>query len=358
MGLLCLPTLFSCESDKDYTTVTPLDKVTLGKQLFFDQNLSNPGGQSCATCHNPETGFSDVNHSIVSPGAHAGLFGNRNAPSIAYTMFTPQLQFDADGGTFFGGFFLDGRTNSLEEQASKPFFNPLEMNLTNPQMLTNKLLQAPYYDLYVKIYGNDTDPTTVLSNITDALATFERSKEVSPFTSKYDYYLKGMASLTPQELNGLRLFQDENKGNCAACHITDPDEDSGKILFTDFTYDNIGVPKNPNNPFYTLPCQYNPNGGNAEDLGLRVTVNNPNHNGKLKVPTLRNVGVTAPYLHNGLFNTLEEVVHFYNKRDTDFPNAEVPATVNHNELGNLGLTAQEELDIAAFMKTLTDGYRP
>ena len=357
--VFCLTTvLFSCEDDRDYTSVTPIDKVVLGKSLFFDKNLSNPIGQSCATCHSPQTGFSDLNHSIVSEGAVDGLFGNRNAPIVSYTMFSPTLHYDSVDETYIGGLFLDGRVNSLEEQAKKPFLNPLEMNLTNIDMLVLKLRQANYYGLYQKVYGNSQDSQTIFNNITDAIATFEKSKEVNPFSSKYDYYLKGQATLTQLELQGLQLFNDSTKGNCAACHISDPDEDSGKVLFTDFTYDNIGVPKNPKNPFYTIPSANNPLGSSAIDYGLGLIVNDANHNGKFKVPTLRNVAISAPYFHNGFYNTLEEVVHFYNSRDVEaFPAPEVPQTVNNNELGNLGLTIAEEKAIVAFMKTLTDGYK-
>ncbi|WP_316633847.1 cytochrome c peroxidase [uncultured Flavobacterium sp.] len=358
IAILGTTILLSCEDNRDYTFVTPIDKVALGKELFFDKNLSNPGGQSCATCHSPQTGFSDLNHSIVSEGAVNGLFGNRNAPNVSYAMFAPTLHYDAVDGTYVGGFFLDGRVNTLEEQAKKPFMNPLEMNLTSVEMLVTKLKQAPYYALYQKVYGNNEDVQTIFNNITDAIATFEKSKEVNPFSSKYDYYLKGQVTLTQQELRGLQLFNATDKGNCAACHISEPDEDSGKVLFTDFTYDNIGVPKNPNNPFYTIPASNNPLGANAIDNGLGTIVKDASHNGKFKVPTLRNVAISAPYFHNGFYNTLEEVVHFYNSRDVEaFPAAEVTETVNHDELGNLKLTLQEEKDIVAFMKTLTDGYK-
>ena len=348
----------SCENERDYLTVTPIDKIVLGKKIFFDKNLSNPIGQSCASCHNPQAGFSDLNHNIVTGGAVDGLFGNRNTPNIAYVMFAPTLQFDAEDGTYFGGFFLDGRVHTLQEQAKKPFMNPLEMNITNPAMLVNKLQNAAYYDLYLSVYGNESNNDKIVNNIADAIAAFEKSSEMNPFTSKFDYYLKNQATLTTQELRGMELFKNEKKGNCAACHIIDPDEVSGKVLFTDFTYDNIGVPKNPNNPFYTIPVELNPEGTNAIDLGLGKTVNDASHNGKFKVPSLRNVAISAPYTHNGFFKTLEEVMHFYNKRDVEFfPVAEIPATVNKDELGNLGLTDQEEKDIVAFMKTLTDGFK-
>lgn len=350
--------LASCNKERDIISVEYIDKIRLGKLIFNDKNLSNPIGQSCSSCHSPSTGFSDLNHSIVSEGAVSGLAGNRNAPNIAYAMFAPSLHFDDTDSVYVGGFFLDGRVNSLEEQSQKPFLNPLEMNNTNVQMLISKIKAAGYYPLYKQVYGGAGDDNTVFTNIADAIASFEKSPDLNPFTSKYDYYLKGQATFTEQELRGLQLFNDETKGKCANCHISDPDPESGKVLFTDFTYDNIGVPKNPANPFYTIPASFNPSGSNAIDYGLGGFLNDPENYGKFKVPTLRNAAISAPYFHNGFFNTLEEVVHFYNKRDVEpFPPAEIASTVNHEELGNLNLTPQEEKDIVAFIKTLTDGFR-
>jgi len=350
--------LSSCNKEKDFISVEYVDKIKLGKLIFNDKNLSNPVGQSCSSCHSPATDFSDLNHNIVSEGAVNGLFLNRNAPNIAYVMFAPPLHFDNVDSTYVGGFFLDGRVNTLEEQAQKPFLNPLEMNNTNVQMLVTKIRNAGYYPLYRQVYGNDIDSSAIFKNISDAIASFEKSPNLNPFTSKFDYYLKGEASLTDQELRGFKLFNDPAKAKCANCHPSDPDPESGEVLFTDFTYDNIGVPKNPANPFYTIPLNFNPSGSNAIDYGLGGFLNDPSNYGKFKVPTLRNAAISAPYFHNGYFNTLEEVVHFYNKRDVEaFPPAEIPSTVNHDELGNLNLTSQEEKDIVAFLKTLTDGFK-
>jgi cytochrome c peroxidase len=192
---------------------------------------------------------------------------------------------------------------------------------------------------------------------------------VNPFTSKYDYYLKGMATLSAQETWGLELFNDT--GKCALCHISEAGPGGEPPLFTDFTYDNLGIPKNPDNPFYTMPRRWNPDGMNWVDYGLGGFLKKagfaPNvygpELGKHKVPTLRNVDL-RPYPdfikafgHNGYFKSLEEIVHFYNTRDVEsWPPAEVPETVNIDELGNLGLTLEEEAAIVAFMKTLSDGY--
>ncbi len=350
--------LSSCSKENDFISIEYVDKIKLGKLIFNDKNLSNPVGQSCSSCHSPATGFSDLNHNIVSEGAVNGLFLNRNAPNIAYVMFAPTLHFDNIDSTYVGGFFLDGRVNTLEEQALKPFLNPLEMNNTGVQMLATKIKNAGYYPLYRQVYGNNIDSSAIFKNISDAIASFEKSPDLNPFTSKFDYYLKREASLTDQELRGFKLFNDPAKAKCANCHPSDPDPETGEVLFTDFTYDNIGVPKNPANPFYTIPANFNPSGSNAIDYGLGGFLNDPSNYGKFKVPTLRNAAISAPYFHNGYFNTLEEVVHFYNKRDVEaFPPAEIPSTVNRDELGNLNLTSQEEKDIVAFLKTLTDGFK-
>jgi len=197
--------------------------------------------------------------------------------------------------------------------------------------------------------------------IAQSIAAYERSEEVNPFTSKFDYYLQGQVELTAQEALGLSLFNAEDKGNCAACHPSSGD----KPLFTDFTYDNLGVPKNPENPFYSQPKKINPDGEDWVDLGLGGFLGNSDQNGKQKVPTLRNVdkrpeeGFVKAYAHNGFFKSLEEIVHFYNTRDVEaWPDPEVEVHVNTDELGDLGLTAEEEAAIVAFLRTLSDGYTP
>ncbi len=144
--------LSSCTKERDIITVEYIDKIKLGKLIFNDKNLSSPMGLSCSSCHSPSTGFSDPNHSIVSESAVNGLFGNRNAPNIAYSMFSPSLYFDNEDSTFVGGFFLDGRANSLKEQAHEPFLDPLEMNIPNVQTLINKIKAANYYPLYRHIW--------------------------------------------------------------------------------------------------------------------------------------------------------------------------------------------------------------
>lgn len=194
-------------------------------------------------------------------------------------------------------------------------------------------------------------------NRNDMTAAYERTHELNPFSSKYDLFLQGKVKLTDQEQRGLALFEDEKKGRCVECHPNRPGPNREPPLFTDFTYDNLGVPKNAESPFYYLPRSLNPDGTKFVDLGLGGVVKKPEESGKFRVPTLRNVAVTAPYMHNGIFKRLRQVVAFYNTRDVGpWPAPEVPQNVNREELGNLGLTEQEVDDIVVFLHTLTDGY--
>lgn len=162
--------------------------------------------------------------------------------------------------------------------------------------------------------------------------------------------------IPPDKARKRRIGTIREKALCAECHILTPDPKAGKVLFTDHTYDNLGIPRNPENPYFTLPAEYNIQGEAYIDLGLGAIVNDSTENGKFRVPTLRNIALTAPYGHNGYFKTLEEIVHFYNVRDVsnEFPPAEYPATVNYDELGNLGLSPEEEAAIVAFLLLLTD----
>lgn len=326
----------------------------LGKLLYFDENLSNPVGQSCASCHLPTAGFADPDRKLpVSEGAVPGRFGGRNAPSAAYAAYSPVFHWDKASGLYIGGQFWDGRAPDLAAQAKGPFLNPVEMNNTKGGVVT-AVRNSNYADLFKKVYGfkslNNVDSAYNL--IAKAIAAYEKTTEVNQFSSKYDLYLKGQVKLTAQETRGLLLFN--GKGNCAACHPSESADGITPPLFTDFSYDNLGVPRNMEFPFHSMvPSPY-------PDLGLGAALPKPNPNeyGKFKVMSLRNIAETAPYSHNGYFKTLKDIVHFYNTRDVlAWPDpADYPDTVNNTELGNLGLTAQEESDIVAFLQTLTDGY--
>lgn len=337
-------------------------KQQLGKKLFFDKALSEPAGQACAGCHAPETGFTDPDNRAISPGVHPERFGSRNAPSVSYASYSPTFHLDPEEQIYVGGQFLDGRAPTLEAQAAGPFTNPVEMANPDLAMVVDKVKKAAYADLFIEVYGDDAlkDEARAIQQITSAIADYERSREVNPFSSKFDAYLAGKAILSKQEIRGMQLYEAEDKGNCAACHPSELTDNGINPLFTDFTYDNLGVPKNPDNPIYDQPEPFNPAGKSYLDIGLGKTTGDKTRDGKFKVPTLRNIEITAPYMHNGVFKTLKEVVDFYNTRDTrkDWGAPEVAANVNTEELGDLKLTDQEVEDIVAFMKTLTDGYKP
>ena len=354
-------------------------KAIVGGKIFKDTSLSEPPGQSCASCHQQKLAFTDKGQ--TSHGANPAFFGPRNAPSVSYTVFTPPLQSGGDEGplSFFGGQFRDGRANFLADQAKLPVLNPIEMGNPDIPTVIAKLQAAPYVEEFKAAYGADifSDPDTAYQAMANAIARFESSKEFTRFTSKYDAYLRGETTLTDAETRGLAAFNDPAKGNCALCHISTATPVWGnRPLFTDYGFDNIGVPRNPDNKFYTMPAQYNPDGRKYVDPGLGAIVPRDSTMGQFKASSLRNVAVTPPYTHNGYFQTLRGVVDFYNTRDVKprcasnftreadaiaqgcWPVAEVPKTMNTVNLGNLHLTDQEVDDIVAFMETLTDGWKP
>jgi cytochrome c peroxidase len=334
----------------------------LGRALFFDESLSSPGGQSCATCHAPSSAFTDPRGGLpTSKGADAALAGVRNTPSAMYAAFVPALHYSTEDDTFVGGLFLDGRVDSLEAQAHKPLLNPIEMGNADAAAIAGKLRAAPYAYLFRNIWGSGAldDDNAAFDNAAAAIAAFERGTSFAPFTSKYDAYLAGNVELSPAEARGLVLFNDEKKGNCAACHPSAAGDDGAPPMFTDFTYDNIGIPRNTANPFYALPAAFNADGAAYVDRGLGVTVGDAKQDGKFRVPTLRNIALTAPYGHNGYFADLRSIVDFYNTRDTrPWPKPEIAATMNPDELGHLGMSDAEVDDLVAFLYTLSDGWTP
>lgn len=361
--------VLGCGDEGTNTAVTPADtlqveKVAVGKLLYFDTNLSSPPGQACASCHDPETGFAEPHSELpVSQGVLPWLVGNRNAPSAAYAAFSPPFHYDEVEELYVGGQFWDGRAATLVEQAKGPFLNPVEMHNPDRATVVASVKASAYADLFERLYGakifDQTD--AAYDSIADAIASFEASSEVVRFTSKFDFVLQGKATFTEAEQRGRDLFDDDMKAKCSTCHKSKPFDPNTPALFTDFMYDNLGVPKNPNLPFYDLPAEHNPDGANFVDMGLGPVVKKPTENGKFKVPTLRNIARTGPYMHNGVFTTLRQVVEFYNSRDVDpakWGPPEVAENVNKDDLGDLKLTEPEIDDIVAFMLTLTDGYVP
>ena len=357
VSVLALIMLSSCTDDSEYVPVVS-NKIAIGKLIFFDKNLSNPIGQACASCHAPETGFSDPLHRDISEGVVTGTFANINSPNLAYNVFSPERTYNITDETFIGGLFLNGRSSNLKDQLIHPFLGAVEMNNGSIANVVSKIKKANYFSEIEQEYGVAKTDEELMSFIADAIAVFETSKEVNSFTSKFDYFNKQLIKFTDDEKKGLAVFQ--GKGKCSQCHVLEPDERTGKILFTDFSYDNIGVPRNENNPFYNQSATVNPAGANFIDLGIGAVVSQREHNGKFRVPTLRNIAISAPYFHNGSFKTLKEVIHFYNVRDVNpsaFAAPEVLENVNRDELGNLKMTAEEERQLETFLETLTDHYR-
>jgi cytochrome c peroxidase len=375
-----------------------------GALLFSDKNLSLLRNQACESCHrltpavDPLTnkplstpGFVDNDNvqkgTAVSDGSVPRRFGNLNAPSVGYTAFSPHFHWDAVEGLYVGGQFWNGRAATLRDQAAQPFLNRVEMAMPSRWAVVTRLQENPRYREFMKdIYGVDLDripgresaPADVVpppgvfaayDAMTAAIAAFEKTRVFNRFTSKFDYYLAGRTDLTEKERRGMDLFNGD-KAKCSACHTSEPAiAPDGTVLpplFSDFTYDNLGLPRNvdiPGNPEPNRGLGGRPDIAAKDPTGSEV--------GKHKVMSLRNVAVTAPYGHNGVFATLEQITHFYNTRDTlgavadnndpgfgttGWPPPEIPVNVNRDELGDLGLTPEEESDLVAFMRTLTDNY--
>lgn len=319
----------------------------LGKIMYQDKDFSLEKTQSCQTCHHHLSGFADPSNSrdpyytVVSLGDDGVSVGNRNAPTAAYAGYSPILQQD-ETGEYFGGMFWDGRASGwtledpLAEQAQGPPLNSVEMNMPSKEAVVQAVRDSNYTHLFYTVFGENSldDADLAYDNIARAIAAYERSSEVQSFSSRFD-----QGRLSIQEQQGMDLFA----SNCSKCHsMTDVTGVKGP-LFTNYGYDNIGVPANP------LLAD------NPVDLGLGGYLDAPAEYGKFKVPTLRNIAMTAPYGHNGYFPTLKDIVSFKNTRDVDsweFP--EVSDNLNTDDMGDLGLTDEEIDDIVAFLMALTD----
>jgi cytochrome c peroxidase len=421
------------------------EQAKAGKALFFDTSLSASGRQSCGTCHVPARAFTadpatDSGLPVPLGGRNMDLPGFRNAPSLLYARFTPPFTFAGDTAT--GGFFRDGRASSLAVQAQQPFITGFEMANADAAEVGARLGASPAtLQLFIAAFGTDVlrDANATLAAIGRAIAAFETEDPgFAPFSSKFDAWVDGQAELSAQEQSGLALFNNPAKGNCTACHPSVSQGYSSHPLFTDFTYDNIGVPRNwnipanlphPQSPVSGVPLDYLPEPGDVPvdaeyayyDLGLcgpfAPPADDPNprpdlgHShwlcGRFKVPTLRNVAITAPYFHNGSMPTLHKLVQFYVTRDinnntgnnpyavpagrggnsyqavgTFFTAADgTPDLYQYNDLpmlwdGNVNigetpytlpalaggtaatLTTAEIDDLVAFLCTLTDGFEP
>jgi cytochrome c peroxidase len=440
----------------------------LGKLLNFDLNISPFKNEGCGFCHMPYAGFSgpipSVNLTMIAyPGSFHYRAGKRTAQRYTYSPDFPVLEYNITQGAFFGGNFWDARSTGYKlqsadaEQAQHPPVDTQEMGLPDTACIAFRLSTAVYRPLFEQVWGADFDinfpgnteqicatpggaaefggsatpvqlspqDRTKANNIYDhwgqSISFYERSNRLSPFTSKFDAFLKGAATLTPNEMAGYNLFN--GKGNCNSCHLDGlsttlkPGQtDTGmpadtRPLFTCFGYSNLGLPLNPRDAFFyqTTPDAFgftpNPFGFGYRDLGLGTFLRsgfgsapNPNANwvqfapgndGRFQTSTVRDVAMVpaqcptteapGPYFqkeffHNGYIKSLKQLVHFYNTRDVFpfnvtsghcppgktekvdcWPMPEVPNNIDMT-VGSLGLTDQEENQIVAFMRTLTDGF--
>ena len=291
------------------------DVSALGQALFFDVNLSKNRTQSCATCHDPSKGFADSRankaNGAVSLGDDGQSLGDRNAPTAAYAKFSPAFHQNKKG-MYVGGQFLDGREMDLAGQAGGPPLNPIEMGMPDKASVVDRLNENVQYVLALKqFYGEDVfrSPDTAYSAMAQSIAEFEKSELFSPFDSKYDRYLRGEVALSESEALGETLFFSQQFTNCNICHQLRTRAGQAKETFSNYEYHNIGVPAH-------LKARA-VNGFNPDhiDRGLldNPSIDDPAQAGKFKVPTLRNIAVTGPYMHNGVFEDLRTVVLFYNK---------------------------------------------
>jgi cytochrome c peroxidase len=368
-------------------------KELLGKRIFEDKNLSEPRGQSCASCHDAGHAFSGNNGSsipAVALGSRPNVFGNRNVPTAKYAKFSPPFSFvvetDEDGSleqTPTGGQFWDGRAATLADQAKGPFLNVREMNNPDKGSVITKIHAGAYASLFQSVYGGAAfdDVDLAYDRAAEAVGAFEQTTRFSPFSSKFDDFLRGKAQLDPTEARGFELFKDPEKGNCIACHVGKPEShEPSDWLFTDFTFDNLGVPRNMNISDNADPSFFDIGLCKQEGIATKAP---PGFDvetlcGAFKVPTLRNVEVSAPYAHNGYFNNLRDVVRFYVTRDTNpelwYPKDAQGVVLKFNDLppqyrknvntgevpydrkpGESPRLTDDEIDaVVAFLKTLTD----
>ncbi len=370
------------------------DAAALGKQLFFDASLSASGRMSCASCHSPAHAYGPPNALAAQLGGpDLRSQGTRAVPTLRYVLNrTPRWTFpqasslaeritDTDSAPM-GGFGWDGRFNQLHEQAAFPLFNPDEMANRDPAQVVAKLQRAPYAARFKQLFGETifVMPDAALRQAMYAIERFElEDPSFRPYTSKFDYYLDGKAQLSARELRGKQLFDDPARGNCASCHIDQSGVNGSHPLFTDFTFEALGVPRNPELHANRDPAWY--------DEGLcgplrKDTAQHTDYCGLFKTPTLRNVGTRQVFFHNGRFHTLRDALRFYVQRDTnpakwysvdghgqvvkfdDLPlalrgNVDTRDEPLTRKVGERPAWNERDIDdVIAFLKTLDDGYVP
>lgn len=346
-------------------------KEAIGEALFFDVNLSKNRTQACATCHAPDAAFTDPRENegagrAVSRGDDGTSLGDRNTPTVTYAALSPRFHFNSENKPV-GGFFLDGRAHTLEEQAASPPLNPIEMAMSNSADLVGRIKENPDYVKSLKsLFGPDVfeSDSKAMAAMSSSIAAYERTDLFQPFDSKYDRSLRGEVKLTDQEELGRVLFFSSQFSNCSKCHKQQLLGGAEKETFTNYQYHNIGTPVNK------AARALNGAKSGHIDEGLRdnPAASDSRFSGKFKVPTLRNVAVTGPYMHNGVFNDLRTVVAFYNKYNSKNPrhqidpetkakwaDPEVADSISIEELESSSALNAKRIDaLVAFLRTLTD----
>lgn len=363
-------------------------QAELGRQLFFDTALSASGRMSCASCHDPAHAYGPPDGRAVPLGGvdrhHAGT---RAVPSLRYLDNTPLFTLDYftpgsedaeyEGPT--GGFNQDGSAASRRQQAAGPLLAPDEMANASPEAVVAAVRDGAIARRFEQVFGADVflHPQQAFADIGVALEAFQaEDPSFHPYTSKFDAVMSGHARFTAQELRGYALFNNPKKGNCAACHIDVPGPGGRPAAFTDYAYEALGVPRNPQIPANRDPRYYDLGlcGPKRKDLAAQAQ-----YCGMFKTPTLRNVATRQVFFHNGYFHTLDAMMHFYVERDTD-PRKWYPvvggklqkfddlppryrANVDRSDApmdrapgDKPALDAREIADVIAFLKTLDDGY--
>ncbi len=344
-------------------------KAALGEKLYFDVNLSKNRTQSCATCHNPEHGFVDNRSTrigkAVSLGDDGKSLGDRNAPTAAYARFSPAFHQNKKGG-YVGGQFWDGREKDLGGQAGGPPLNLLEMGMPDKATVVGRLQEnVAYVTAFKQLFGDDVfaEPETAYAAMAESIGEFENTDQFAPFDSRYDRYLRGEVELTDQESLGESLFFSQQFTNCNRCHQLKAFPGSEGETFSNYEYHNLGVPPNK------AVREANGKGNDFVDRGLleHPDVKGDEDAGKFKVPTLRNVAITGPYMHNGVFSDLKTVVLFYDKFNNrerklnpetgqpwDSPEVDRNLALKEQDFQAPALKDEEVEALVAFLKTLTD----
>jgi cytochrome c peroxidase len=295
--------------------------VGLGREIFFDASLSEPSGTSCASCHEPAHGYSGTNGSTngLARGSRPGHFATRNTPSVLYLKFVKRFHYhweeDMPAPDVYGGFFWDGRADSIAALVRQPLLNPEEMNNQDVPQIAAKLRRASYAQELDKAFPAALEEAdSVVAAAGTALEAFLLSPAMAPFTSRYDAYVRGEATLSTQEMRGLAIFKDRQRGNCLRCHkLDDGTRDVTRSLFTDYGFEVVGVPRN-RAALAAAPTK--PDLGVCERQGAARAAKDERFCGAFRTPSLRNVAVRESFMHNGAFTKLRDVVAFYSTRDT------------------------------------------